>query len=115
MNNVEIGNTILVYLKEKGKNQVELANALGTSKQVVNKIVKGKKAIRTVELSRIAEFLDVTVDHLLQKRDKIEFDELEAVHLYGTIRNRETADFILSLVTNLAEMEEELEAHDLLK
>lgn len=115
MNNVEIGNTILGYLKEKGKTQVDLANALSTSKQVVNKIVKGKKAIRTVELTKIAEFLEVTVDNLLQEREKVEFDELEAVHLYGKIKNRETADFILNLVTNLAEMEEELEAHDLLK
>jgi hypothetical protein len=35
--------------------------------------------------------------------------------LHGDIKNRKTADFILDLVNNLSDMEEELAAHGLSK
>lgn len=115
MDIIQVGTNILFYLKEQNKTQVDLANGLGASKQVVNKIIKGKKAIKTEELVAISNFLGVSVEELINGKNAIEEKELEAVHLYGTITNSDTADFILSLISNLSSMEEELAAHGLLK
>jgi len=111
----QIGANILFCLKEQNKSQVDLANGLGASKQVINKIIKGKKALKTSELISISEFLGVSMENLLNSYNNVNEGELEAVHLYGKIENKETADFILSLVTNLSAMDEELAAHGLLK
>jgi transcriptional regulator with XRE-family HTH domain len=105
----------LFYLKKQNKTQVELANGLGTSKQVVNKIIRGKKALKTSELVSISAFLGIEIDELINARNIVDEKEFEAVHLYGKIDNHETADFILSLISNLSSMEEELSAYGLLK
>lgn len=115
MDTMQVGANILFYLNKQNKTQVDLANGLSASKQVVNKIIKGKKAIKTEELVAISNFLGVAVEDLINGENVVEDKELEAVHLYGTIKNRETADFILSLIANLSYMEEELAAHGLLK
>lgn len=115
MDTMQVGGNILFYLNKQNKTQVDLANGLGASKQVVNKIIKGKKAIKTEELVAISNFLGVTVEELINGRNVTEDKELDSVLLYGNIKNRETADFIISLITNLSDMEEELAAHGLLK
>lgn len=115
MDTMQVGANILFYLHKQNKTQVDLANGLGASKQVVNKIIKGKKAIRTEELVAISNFLEVTVEELINGRNVAEDRELNSVLLYGNIKSRETADFIISLITNLSDMEEELVAHGLLK
>lgn len=111
----QIGANILYYLKEQSKTQVDLATSLGASKQVINKIIKGKKALRMDELVAISDFLRVELKDLINSRNVVNESELEAVHLYGKIKNPKTADFFLSLIGNLSEMEEELAAHGLLK
>lgn len=111
----QIGNNILAYLKEQNKTQVDLANGLNASKQVVNKIIKGKKAIKTSELVAIAKYLNVSLEDLIQTKKVVSEVEIESALLYGKIENRETADFILTLVSNLSIMEEELAAHGLLE
>ena len=111
----QIGTNILFYLKEQNKTQVDLAKALGASKQVVNKIIKGKKALKTEELVGISNYLGIAIQELINSQNVVNEAELEAVHLYGKIDNHETADFILSLIRNLSNMEEELAAHGLLQ
>jgi transcriptional regulator with XRE-family HTH domain len=115
MNINQIGQNILYYLKDQQLTQVDLASGLGTSKQVVNKIVKGKKALKMEELIAISKYLNIELDKLVNGKQEVEIEELEAVHLYGTIDNHKTADFILNLVSNLSDMEEELTAHGLLE
>ncbi len=111
----QIGTNILFNLNEQNKTQVDLAEGLGASKQVVNKIIKGKKAIKIQELVAISEFLKISIEDIIDGNKTVDEKELEAIHLYGTIDNNETADFILSLISNLSTMEEELAAHGLLK
>jgi len=115
MNIEQIGTNILFYLNKKNLTQVDLAEGLGASKQVINKIIKGKKALKTQELIAISEFLNVSITDIIDGENKVEAQELEAVHLYGTIDKPSTADFIISLISNLSTMEEELAAHELLK
>lgn len=111
----QIGTNILFYLNKQNKTQVELAEGLGASKQVVNKIIKGKKALKTQELVAISDFLKISMEDIINGNKTIKEEELEAVHLSGTINKTETAEFILSLIDNLSTMEEELAAHGLLK
>jgi transcriptional regulator with XRE-family HTH domain len=60
----EIGARIRACREEKGLSQSSLAKALGISRPVVTKIEKGGKAINSVEIRGIADFLDTSVDDL---------------------------------------------------
>lgn len=115
MNINQVGQNILFYLKEKNLTQVDLATGLGTSKQVINKIIKGKKALKMDEILSIAKYINVDIDKLIDGKQEVKEDEFQAVHLYGLISDHKTADFILDLINNLSSMEEELLAHGLLK
>ena len=110
----QIGANILWFLKAQNKTQVDLADALGTSKQVINKIIRGKKALKTVEMVAISNYLSVSINDIISKNSDTVEHEFASALLYGKIENRETADFIISLVNNLSDMEEELNAHGLL-
>ena len=61
-----IGKNILKRLDQLQVSQTELAERIGVSKQVINKIVQGKKAINAVEISSIAEALNLSIDELVQ-------------------------------------------------
>ncbi|MCD7863483.1 MAG: helix-turn-helix domain-containing protein [Lachnospiraceae bacterium] len=63
--NVTIANNIVNKLKENGKKQVDLADALGVSKQTVSKMLSGTRIINAVELSRIADFCNVSMEELV--------------------------------------------------
>lgn len=65
MDFAQVGANIKKRLDTKGMSQTQLADALGISKQVMNKIIKGSKAINVNELARIAEILSVSTDDLL--------------------------------------------------
>ena len=65
----QVGENIQHLLDERGMTQQNLAEALGISKQVVNKIIKGNKAINVKEIAEIAQILGVSADDLLMVRD----------------------------------------------
>lgn len=65
MDFAQVGNNILKEIDKKRFTQQGLADALGVSKQVMNKIIKGSKAINVNELARIASILGTTTDELL--------------------------------------------------
>ncbi len=56
-----IATRILTTIKEKGITQVQLAEKLGVSPQMVNKIVKGKENLTLETISRIGEMLATTL------------------------------------------------------
>ncbi|MBP3041493.1 helix-turn-helix transcriptional regulator [Bacillaceae bacterium Marseille-Q3522] len=65
MNFKQVGKNISNAIAERGITQQQLANELGISKQVMSKIINGKKAINVAELSQIASILGSTTDSLL--------------------------------------------------
>lgn len=65
MDFAQVGANIQKKLDIKGMTQQGLADALGISKQVMNKIIKGSKAINVNELAKIAEILSMSTDALL--------------------------------------------------
>lgn len=64
MDFAQVGANIHKKLDEKKMTQQSLANALGISKQAMNKIMKGSKAINVNELARIAGILNISADEL---------------------------------------------------
>lgn len=62
--NMMIASNILALLKKQNKKQTELAEALGTNKQTVNKMLNGTRMINAVELKAIADYLGVKMEEL---------------------------------------------------
>ena len=62
MDFAQVGANIKKSLDIKGFTQQSLADALGISKQVMNKIIKGNKAINVNELAKIADILEKTLE-----------------------------------------------------
>lgn len=65
MDFAQVGANIQEKLDAKKMTQQSLADALGISKQVMNKIIKGSKAINVNELAQIASVMETTADELL--------------------------------------------------
>ena len=63
--NKVIGNNITSHLKENGKKQIDLANHLGVSKQVVSNMLGGARAINAAELQQIAAYFHTTMEKLV--------------------------------------------------
>lgn len=64
--NIIIANNVLSQLKRQNKRQQDLADGLGITKQIVSKMLNGSRAINAIELSRIAEFLNVSMETLVK-------------------------------------------------
>lgn len=65
MDFAQVGANIQKQIDIKGFTQQSLADMLGISKQVMNKIIKGSKAINVNELTKIASVMGTTTDELL--------------------------------------------------
>ncbi|MCD8083120.1 MAG: helix-turn-helix domain-containing protein [Clostridiales bacterium] len=63
--NTIIANNISAQLKKQNKKQTELAEGIGVTKQVVNKILNGSRMVNAVELHRIADYFHVTMEELV--------------------------------------------------
>jgi plasmid maintenance system antidote protein VapI len=66
-----IGNNILVHIEKNNLSKTILAEKVGISSDVLDKIIEGKKAINSYEISKIAEILGISTDLLLNTNDKI--------------------------------------------
>lgn len=64
MNEV-ISSNIMGYLKQAGKKQIDLANYLGVSKQVISNMLGGTRTINAVELQQIASYFHIPMDKLV--------------------------------------------------
>lgn len=62
--NITIANNILALLKKQNKKQINLAAALDTNKQTVNKMLNGSRMINAIELKKTADFLGVKMEEL---------------------------------------------------
>lgn len=62
----EIGTKISEFLEREGITQTDMADRIGVSKQVMGKIIHGKKAINLIEIKKIADVMRVSVDSLMQ-------------------------------------------------
>ena len=100
--NMIIAGNILSLLKKQNKKQTDLANALRTKKQTVNKMLNGTRMINAVELKSIAEYLGVKMEELT-KIPSIHADT-NIVHVFMGKVKSEQAKQALVIADELSDM-----------
>ena len=98
----QVGNNIQNTLTAQGRTQQSLADSLGISKQVMNKIISGSKAINVAEISKIADVLGVSADKLLATN--IESEQPHVFAFMGQVKNEQTKEKIKFLQTVIDEI-----------
>lgn len=102
MDFAQVGANIQRQLDIKGITQQSLADALGISKQVMNKIIKGNKAININELAKIASVMAITADELLTASD--EPTSTDSLSFMGTIGDEVTLERVNLIRTAIDEI-----------
>lgn len=111
MDFAQVGANIQRQLDIKGMTQQSLADALQISKQVMNKIIKGSKAINVNELAKIAEVLSTSTDALLTVSN--ESVVVESLSFMGSVHDEATLErvnLIRSAIDEINMLEELLNA-----
>jgi len=109
----QVGNSIQQVLSAQRRTQQSLADSLGISKQVMNKIVSGSKAINVVEISKIAKALNVTTDRLLVVAIDADQKPVHSFAFMGKIENEETKkkiEFLMTVIDEILMLEEYADA-----
>ncbi len=107
----QVGENIQGVLLRQGKTQQYLADKLGISKQVMNKIISGAKAINVVEISRIAQILNVAVEDLLAVT--LAQEPSHSFSFMGKVENeqtREKIEFLKNVIDEILFLEEYADA-----
>ena len=97
-----VGKNISTVLTNKDMTQQALADRLSVSRQVVNKIVQGQKAINVAEITKIATVLDVSIDTLLL--DSSTLTREPTFSFMGKILNPNTKEKILLIKEAIDEL-----------
>lgn len=101
MNEV-ISRNIMDLIRTTGKKQIELANHLGVSKQVMSKMMSGARVINAVELHQIAEYFSVSMERLVEVPAQME--EINVVRAFmGKVESQEARD-ALEIADKIADM-----------
>ena len=103
-----VGKNISNMLDLKRITQQNLADMLGISKQVLNKIIKGQKAINVNEISMISKALGVSIDSLLDVGTQTP-DLLPQFSFMGELKSEKTkekVDFLRQVVDEILFLEE---------
>ncbi|MDE6015214.1 MAG: helix-turn-helix domain-containing protein [Acetatifactor sp.] len=92
--NMIIANNIMDFLKKQNKKQIDMADAIGTTKQTVNKMLNGSRLINAMELKKISDYLGVTMDELTQLPDVIQ--EENVVHAFmGKVASQQAKEALI--------------------
>lgn len=108
----QVGNNIQAILEERGLTQQSLANKLNISKQVMSKIINGSKAINVMEITSIANALNVEVNQLLTVDSPAK--EEHSFSFMGRIKNektREKVEILKDVIDEILLMEEYASEH----
>lgn len=110
MDFAQVGANIQRKLESIGMTQQSLADALGISKQVMNKIIKGSKAINVNELAKIAEILCTSADALLTvETESVAVDSLSFMGMVHDEATLEKVNLIRSAIDEIHMLEELLD------
>lgn len=100
--NTIIAGNIFVLLKKQNKKQTDLADALGTTKQTVNKMLNGTRMINAAELKSIADYLGVKMEELT-RISSVQTDT-DVVHVFMGKVQSEQAKQALEIADELSDM-----------
>lgn len=91
--NIIVGQKIQSRLDDLGMTQVDLAEELETSRQVVNKIIHGRKNITLEEIKNIASILDFSVKKLLDEDDNSNINAEDPIIAFmGEVDSKDSKD-----------------------
>lgn len=100
--NTIIAGNIFALLKKRNKRQTDLADALGTTKQTVNKMLNGTRMINAAELKSIADYLGVKMEELT-RISAVQADT-DVVHVFMGKVQSEQAKRALEIADELSDM-----------
>ena len=100
--NVVVANNISELMRRDNKKQIDLANAIGVSKQIMSKMLNGSRLISIAELRKIAEYFNVKTDDLMRTQDTAYSPDVVKAFM-GKV-NTEAAREALCMVDELADM-----------
>lgn len=100
--NKMIASNILALLKSQNKKQTDLADALRTNKQTVNKMLNGTRMINAVELKSIADYLGVRMEELT--KISTTYSDTNVVHAFMGKVQSEQAKQALQIADELSDM-----------
>ena len=100
--NMIIANNIQTELNKQHKNQIDLTEGTGISKQTMSKIMNGAKAINSIELHKISEYLHVSIDSLMKMPEKP--IDTNVIHALMERANTEEARRGIQLADKLSDM-----------
>ncbi len=100
--NVVVANNISDLMKRDNKKQIDMANAIGVSKQIMSKMLNGSRLISIAELRKIADFFNVKIDDLMSVPDTVNSGDVVKAFM-GKV-NSDAAREALSTVDELADM-----------
>lgn len=115
--NATISSNVLTLLKQNGKKQNDLAEALGISKQVMSNMLSGSRMINAIELHQIADYFHVSMESLM--KSPVDVQNVNAVHAFmGEVKTTaarkslEIADEVADMVLFYARMRSNAEEMD---
>ena len=100
--NATISNNVLTLLKQNGKKQNDLAEALGISKQVMSNMLSGSRMINAIELHQIADYFHVSMESLM--KSPVDVKNINAVHAFMGKVNTASARKSLEIADEVADM-----------
>jgi len=96
--NLVIVNNINAFLEQNHKKQVDLANHLHVSRQVINKMLNGTRTINAAELFQIARFFGTNMEALTTIPDN--YEETDVFHVFmGQVKTKEARQSIKDIDT----------------
>lgn len=107
-----IGNNIKLLLQKKGLSYKDLAEGLGFTEIEIAKICDGRLMVTDQDLSEIAEYFDVEMDFLLEKKPKEEYAGNLFVHYMHTFNEEKNEQMILDIFDYYCDMKEAIEMSD---
>lgn len=91
--NIIVGQKIQNRLDTLGMSQTDLAEKLNTSRQIINKIIHGRKNITLEEAKVICKVLDLKVDELMDVSDSTELDAQDPMIAFmGEVSSQEAKE-----------------------
>ena len=100
--NIVVANNIMAQMKMHTTKQIDLANAIHVSKQIMSKMLSGSRLISVAELHKIADYFHITMDDLLQNSE--ETTEVDVMRAFMGKVGSEEAREALRTADKLADM-----------
>lgn len=97
-----IARNIAEQLRKQNKKQIELAEGIGVTKTVITKILNGSRMVNAVELHRIADYFNITMDELVSESTATQ--ETNVVRAFMGRVNTDAAREALAIADELADM-----------